>query len=315
MKPAFSLIVFTVGSGAGLGMLAWLILSRLLSRTAFEGTAFVWGCALALALLAIGLVSSSLHLANRRNAWRAFSGWRSSWLAREAIAALAVWPIAAAWLAAAMSGERGLELVFGLLLLATMVLTVWCTAMIYACLRTVPRWHSWHTRAGFLLYALASGGLLWWAVVAVASPERLVPLDRWRGVLTLLLAGAAFLKYAHWKAFAGRRMGSISSASAVGIKGKASLFDAGHTGPTFLTREFGYALDPARATLLRWLALLLAFAAPALLIGWPASAPGTIAILAGVAACSALVGLVVERWLFFAEAEHVVRLYHGAENV
>lgn len=315
MKPAFSLIVFTVSSGAGLGLLAWLVVSRLVAEQAHYSASLVWGAALGLGLLGVGLIASSLHLANRANAWRAFSGWRSSWLAREAIAALAVWPVAALWLYGAWSGRRGLETVAGLLVLAVLSWTLWSTAMIYACLRTIPRWHSWHTRAGFPLYACVSGGLLWWAVIAATDAARLAPLERWRGLLTVLIACAAFLKYAHWKAFAGRRPGAISSAAALGLRGRASLFDAGHTGPTFLTREFGYVLDPNRATLLRWIALLLAFAGPALLIGWPAVGTGMLAGLAASAAGLALVGLALERWLFFAEAEHVVRLYHGAGSV
>lgn len=315
MKPALSLIFFTVGSGAGLGLLAWLVMSRLFNQQAHNGASLIWGATLGLGLLGMGLIASSLHLANRVNAWRAFSGWRSSWLAREAIAALVIWPVAALWLYGAFAGWRRLEVVAGVLVLVVLLCTLWSTAMIYACLRTIPRWHSWHTRAGFPLYACVSGGLLWWAVIAATDPARLVPLDRWRGVLTVLLACAAFLKYAHWKAFAGRRPGAISSAAALGLQGKASLLDAGHTGPTFLTREFGYRLDPNRATLLRWIALLLAFAVPALLIGWPAVGAGVLAWLAALAACLALVGLGLERWLFFAEAEHVVRLYHGADSV
>lgn len=293
--------------------MVWIVVTRLLGAVPSDATLFS-GFGLALGLLAIGLVSSSFHLANRRNAWRAFAGWRHSWLAREAIAAVLVWPLAAVWLYAVWSGMNWLESFAGLLLLALAFLTVWCTAMIYGCLRTVPRWHTWHTRAGYPLYAVSSGGLLWWMMIAIGSPDRLITLDRWRGLLTLVLAVAAFLKYSHWKAFAQRRSAAIVTSDALGIRGRARLLDVGHTGPTFLTREFGYRLDPARATLLRWIALLLAFALPALLIGWPAGASG-VAWLAGLAALSGLCGLVIERWLFFAEAEHVVTLYHGASHV
>ncbi len=311
MKPAISLLVFTVGSGSGLGLLAWLVTARLLG--VLEQGALLWGSAIALGLFAVGLVSSSLHLANPRNAWRAFSGWRTSWLAREALAALAIWPVCAVWLGAALLGVSEVEKLAGLLLIALSGLTVWCTGMIYACLRTVPRWNSWHTRYSFPLFACVSGGVLWWAVLAVAAPERLGELDRWRSFLTLILAVAALLKYSHWKAFAGRRPQAIEAARAVGVSGTARLLDAGHTGPTFLTREFGFELDRARATGLRWGALVLAFALPALLIAWPER--GGEAWLGVVAAGCCLAGLLVERWLFFAEAEHVVRLYHGSAAI
>ena len=52
------------------------------------------------------------------------------------------------------------------------------------------------------------------------------------------------------------------------------------------------------------LTLLTLFAA-----GWP----GAVAAL--IAALSASLGVVVERWLFFAEAKHTVTLYYGARRV
>jgi DMSO reductase anchor subunit len=42
--------------------------------------------------------------------------------------------------------------------------------------------------------------------------------------------------------------------------------------------------------------------------GWGAAAFGGM-----LAAVSMAVGLIVERWLFFAEAEHVSMLYYGAD--
>ncbi|TIL56291.1 MAG: dimethyl sulfoxide reductase anchor subunit, partial [Mesorhizobium sp.] len=56
----------------------------------------------------------------------------------------------------------------------------------------------------------------------------------------------------------------------------------------------------------------LAFALPALLLAgafvltWPAAA-----VLSVIAALLQLAGMLVERWLFFAEAKHTVTLYYG----
>jgi DMSO reductase anchor subunit len=38
-------------------------------------------------------------------------------------------------------------------------------------------------------------------------------------------------------------------------------------------------------------------------------------VAAGAAVLSAALGVVIERWLFFAEAKHTVTLYYGAETV
>ena len=64
----------------------------------------------------------------------------------------------------------------------------------------------------------------------------------------------------------------------------------------------------------RRIARLAGFAVPAL-----ASAGGLLlggvagGVVAGLAVASAALGLVAERWLFFAEAKHTVILYYGAD--
>ena len=110
MKPALSVIVFTVLSGAGLGLLICTVLARL----AGEAAGGVWRAAvLAIVLLSVGLVSSSLHLANPRNAWRAFARFATSWLSREAVFAALLYPLVAVWLFAIARDARGLEVVAG----------------------------------------------------------------------------------------------------------------------------------------------------------------------------------------------------------
>ncbi len=298
MKPAWSVITFTVTSGAGLGWLIWLLLARWFG-VHVPDRLFAVSAALAVVLLVTGLVCSTLHLANRRNAWRALAGWRSSWLSREGLLALALFPAGAVTAYAIVQGNPGLERVAGLFLLGLAIGVLYCTAMIYAVLKTVPRWHCWHVRLAYPLLALASGGVLWCAsaragALDVAAAERISAL--------LLLAGG-ILKYAYWKHFARSRPIDDQRASALRLNGRVRLLDAGHTGPTFLTNEFGFELAPTRALLLKWLALTMAFALPLLVM---LLAP----VLSAFAALLCLAGLMVERWLFFAEAEHVVRAFH-----
>ena len=101
MRPALSVIFFTVSSGAGLGLLVWLVV---LASTGFAGdisaASMLSMLALGMGLTTAGLISSTLHLANPKNAWRAFSRVRTSWLSREGVLALALYPVAAlyAWL-------------------------------------------------------------------------------------------------------------------------------------------------------------------------------------------------------------------------
>ena len=79
MHPTPSIIVFTVLSGIGLGMMAWIGLGFV------EGHAAGWlASGLALLFTAVGGAASVFHLMRPDRAWRAFSQWRSSWLSREA---------------------------------------------------------------------------------------------------------------------------------------------------------------------------------------------------------------------------------------
>ena len=148
MHAAFSVIAFTVLSGAGLGALAWLAVAVLGATyagwpaLATPPTLALAG-GVALALVAAGLLSSTLHLANPRNAWRSASRFRTSWLSREAVFALALLPVAAAFVVALALDLRPRRMwgwAAGTLLLAWIVL--YCTAMIYASLKPIRQWHT-----------------------------------------------------------------------------------------------------------------------------------------------------------------------------
>lgn len=315
MKPAFSVIFFTVASGSGLGLMVWLILGRWLSG-GVEGPSFWAGAALAAALISGGLLSSALHLANPRNAWRAFTRFRTSWLSREGVLAVLVYPLAGLYLLAVYQGRSALEGAVGALLIALALAVLFCTAMIYACLKTVPRWRNRHTMLAYPLFGLASGGVLWlglrsWAEAiggAVPAAGLLSGLDAWVGVALLLLVAGAALKLLYWRGFSDDGEAGLVNTQALNLKGSVRLLDVGHTHANFLTDEFGFVLARERARLLRRIAIVLAFVLPAVLLaGLPQAAP--------LAALSCLAGLLVERWLFFAQAQHVVRLYHGQRRI
>lgn len=306
MKPALSVIFFTVSSGAGLGLLALLALARLFHSTPASPN---WWFALvvALALITMGLISSTFHLANRRNAWRAFSRFRTSWLSREGVFAVLLYPLVAFYALAVAAQQRGFELVLGLLVIADCLIILYCTAMIYACLKTVPRWQTWHTRLGYPLLGLMSGALLLTALM----PPAAAPVAARMAVVLILLAAA--LKLAYFVRFAETpaTAPSLNEALNLGLDsntgqptGRVRLLDVGHTHGTFLTNEFGFELARNHASLLKLGVFFFGFVAPFVLVVLSPK-------LAGLAAGSALLGLLAERWLFFAEAKHVVRLYHG----
>lgn len=131
--------------------------------------------------------------------------------------------------------------------------------------------------------------------------------------LTLL---AAACKAAYWRHIDTTLSPStIETATGLGKLGKVRLLDAPHTEENFIMREMGFVVARAHARKLRRVAALTLFAAPAALLALmlflAAGHPGLALSWALIAIVSAGVGVLIERWLFFAEATHVAMLYYG----
>ena len=92
------------------------------------------------------------------------------------------------------------------------------------------------------------------------------------------------------------------------------MLDVGHTGSTFLTDEFGYKVAERKLFKVKMFAIISGFLAPFLLIYIHSFIYENI-IFCMMAISLAFLGMVAERWLFFAQARHVVNLYHGSDNV
>lgn len=287
MHPAPSIILFTTLSGLGFGLLIWLGVDPM-PPTGWVAFAFY---AIAYALALSGLAASSFHLGRRDRALKAFRQWRTSWLSREA------WMAA---LALGVSGLHALGLLFGIALLplgwlsaALSLATVVATAMIYAQLRTVPRWYHWSTPILFIALSL-SGGALLSGRVEIAS-----------GLLLLTGALQFWVWYDGDRRFA-RSGTTLASATGLGEQGVPRALFPPHTGSNYLQDEMVYVVARRHALKLRSIALVLMVLLPVLLLQLPM--PHLFGLLA--LACH-LAGVLTARWLFFAEAEHVVGLYYG----
>ena len=143
MHPAASVIFFTVSSGAGYGLLAIAGIAAALGHFVAHPALGIVALTLALLLVTAGLLSSTFHLGHPERAWRALSQWRSSWLSREGVAALATYlPAGLLWLSL-VAGPRGGTFValLGLLAAIGAGVTVWCTGKIHAPLKPILQWH------------------------------------------------------------------------------------------------------------------------------------------------------------------------------
>jgi sulfite dehydrogenase (quinone) subunit SoeC len=311
MHPAYSVILFTTASGAGYGLLIWLAIAVALNLVPRDPTLGFFGLGLAIALVTTGLLSSTLHLGRPERAWRALSQWRSSWLSREGIAAILTYiPIAALGFAWVFGEWAPGQLAAGAILSAPCALvTVWCTGMIYASLPTIRAWYQPLVAPVYVALALTTGGMLVILLLALFGYEL-----RWAAIGTLLaLALGAILKRLYWTAIdTAAKTYTAESATGLGRYGTVRPLDPPHTQPNFVMREMGYQVARRHAERLRQLSMALLFLLPIaagllLLLNLPTALQIAIAT---VSTLSIAAGVLTERWLFFAEAEHVVMVFY-----
>ncbi len=314
MNPAFSVIMLTTASGAGYGMLFWLgILSAagLLPPQVSFGIPAIF---IALALASAGLLASTLHLGHPERAWRAISQWRSSWLSREGVVSLVTYlpalGFAAAW---GLAGARNpAAMVLGLVAGVLGIATVECQAMIYATLKPIRQWHNRFVPLNLLLLSLFSGGV---CLAAMATFWGLRSGRIAAGIAVLFCLAAVLVKLAYWRFIdTAPPAATAESATGLGFIGPVHTLEAPHTEENYLLREMGYVVARRHAARLRGIALAVGFAAPVvlLLVGIALGDPVAMALFP-IAAIGALLGVYIERWLFFAEATHTVTLYYGRE--
>ena len=311
MHPAYSVILFTTASGAGLGLLAWLALLGMLGAVPAERWLGLAGLGAAFVLVTAGLVASTAHLGRPERAWRAFSQWRTSWLSREGVMAVATTVpagvLGVGWVL--LESVDGLFAVAAALTVACAVLTLYSTGMIYASLRTIRQWHQPLTAPIYVVLGLASGALLLRLLLAVFGEA--APGSVWLAIVGLAICAA--LKWGYWLRIDGElRSYSIEAATGLGHLGKVRALEPPHTQPNFVMREMGYRVARKHAQRLRTSALIFAFGLPIVCL-LLSLVPGAGIIGALLAVLSMALGLAVERWLFFAEAEHVAMLYYGED--
>ena len=297
MKPALSIVIFTVLSGGGLGLAAVLtVFAESLSRQHFAVAAV-----LAVTLTGGGLCASVFHLANPKNAWRSLFRIRTSWLSREAACAILFFTLFMPW-ALLHFYEKPVPFLRAMVSVAA-ILTVFCTAMIYQSLKPISAWHHPQTSLAYLTFAVQSGALI---IATIAAFDGVAQKPAVMAMCATVVAAVIKILY-YWRIGKAQdiRVGRAMGFSRAGAK----LLETGHGEKTFLTREFIFHVPANQLRVLRGGAFLFYTIAP--VAGAAFAAKGS-ALVSVVAVLFLFAGLLAERWLFFAEARHAVRAYHGS---
>ncbi|MBU1235690.1 MAG: dimethyl sulfoxide reductase anchor subunit [Gammaproteobacteria bacterium] len=323
MHPAFSVIFLTTLIGVGQGL--FLALFTVESYAAFDllprqsSAFYATGSVIALLFLVGGLIASFFHLGRPERAWRSATQWRTSWLSREVIVLPAFMGTvflygAAHWLdinpvfaqlptgapvnVTAVLGTIGTVLAFALFV---------CTGMIYACLRFLREWHTPLTVINYILLGGASGFTLAAGFAALQAPDLVRFFAGWAALITavgLVSRGASLLRNARLKP-------RSTLQSAIGIKHPHIVQTTqGAMGGSFNTREFFHGGTANLLRSLKWWFLIGAFLAPMLILGLAMfEGEGDLPLLL-VAFAIQYLGLLAERWYFFAQANHPQNLYY-----
>ncbi len=321
MHPAFSVIFLTTLIGAGQGLFLAMVTGQLYAIARFlpaqEDQFYAVGSLVALCLLAAGLAASFFHLGRPERAWRAAAMWRSSWLSREVIVLPIVMVLVLAygvahwmeWTRPLFRVGESLQVDVTLLLglvgtLASLVLFV-CTAMIYAAVKFLEEWHTPLTVSNFIFFGAASGFMLAAAYSAYIGNPLVTFFGTWAVILTLV---GLISRLMHLLRNA-RLKPNSNVQTAIGVRHSALVQKAqGATGGSFNTREFFHGQSDKTLGWVRIFYLLMVFPLPILLIGAAyASESPTLPI---AAFAIQYLGLLAERWSFFAEARHPQNLYY-----
>jgi len=315
MHPAFSVIFFTVGSGTGYGLLAltgFLVVAGLLPTESLFGL-FVLGAGLG--LVTVGLLSSTYHLGHRERALGAFTQWRTSWLSREGVISTATYLPVLLFLYAwyFYEGNVAMFSMWAVLTAISSLLTVFCTAMIYRSLAPIHQWCNKWTVPVYLGMGLAGGSVILLAFLRLFQFN--TSTAPFCALLLLVLAWG--LKVRYWRFIdTTHHQSTPESATGLGFLGQVRILESPHTEDNYLMTEMGYRIARKHANKLRRYVHLAGFALPSILVVLSGFLPGSGgAGLTVVAAISFLLGAIIERWLFFAEAKHTVTLYYGADRV
>lgn len=314
MNPAPSIILFTTSAGLGYGMLIMLAFGTLLEAIPPDRLFGALAFFMALAAVTCGLISSTFHLTHPKRIRMAFSQWRSSWLSREAWAVLITYALAfkfgAGWVF--LETTSGLFSLFAIATALGAGVTVYCTGMIYASLPPIRAWNHVLTSPIYLGFALMTGALAVHFLVALFGLPNL-----WIGLTSLLFIAAAFgLKTVRWYQIAKEQATTTTeTATGLGFLGLVSVLDPPQTETNYLLQEMGFKIGRKHARWIRALVYLLglvgslAFTILALIAdGWMTTISAVLALIFGI------VGVLLERWLFFAEAEHTAILYYGGAS-
>jgi sulfite dehydrogenase (quinone) subunit SoeC len=300
MHAPWSMIFFTTLAGTAQGLVLALVGTQLAQGNA-PREFFLAGAIVVLVVSAAGLVAATFHLGHPLRAWRSAAMWRTSWLSREVIVLPIFMALVALWGLSHWGGQP--SAVLGVIASGLALVLYLCTGMIYAAVRAIREWAHPITPINYFLLGLASGLVLAMLLASIWASFLVVPFSKLALIATLV--GAATRGWALWRNLSLARATTLQSA--IGVRHpRIVLKSQGMTAGSFGTREFFHGRTPEFVLGMRWVAIFLAFVLPAVALVAGIRSSGMLLLLLALQ----YLGMLAERWSFFAEGQHTQNLYH-----
>lgn len=321
MHPAFSVIFLTTLLGVGQGMFIALVFVQLLTaagilQTELTPEFFAYGTGVVLVFVGLALFASFFHLGHPERAMKTITQWKTSWLSREVIALPAFGGAAFlygvihffGWDFNVFESENmvlSLSLAMGLVGIILSV-TLWvCTGMIYACIKFLQEWATPLTVVNFIMLGMASGYTAATVYASIVKPE-LITFFAWSAIFFTALAAitriSAMVRNSRIKP-------KSTPTSAIGIRHeKIQQKSQGAMGGSYNTREYFHGKSESFISMIKWGFLVLVFIVPVVFLIQGLTQTAMVALI--VAAVVQYIGLVAERWYFFADSNHPQNIYY-----
>ena len=324
MHPAFSVIFLTTLIGAAQGLFLALMAGQIYSDIgvlveADETLFYGYGTLIIVVLMGLGLFASFFPLGRPERAWRTATMWRTSWLSREVVVlplftlSVMIWGglhhfgINPVVFSPTATVHVSLTMAIGLVGAGLAMLLYLCTGMIYAAVRFIQEWASPLTVVNYTLLGLASGFSLSAALASWLQFESTVFYANWAILLTIVAFATRLTSL--------RRNASLklksNEQSAIGIRHPTiRQTSQGAMGGSFNTREFFHHRSAAAVRAVKWFFIMAVFPVPVLLLALGISVEHYLAYFLAFAV--QYLGLLAERWYFFAQARHPQNIYYAA---
>ena len=311
MHPSKSIIFFTVISGTGYGIFIGLLFNVLFVEISYNLEYKLFLSLASFLMIVTGLLSSTLHLGHPERAWRAFSQWKTSWLSREGLAAVITFIPMILFYYFWIINISGYIL---LLILTSFfsIITIFCTGQMYASLKTIPSWNNPLVTPIYILNGITLGSLFVYSLNFLFKYN----LNLFEKFIYVIITLNFVSKVIYWISV--RKKSNTTIETAIGIKSNnITFFEGPHTGKNYLTTEMINAIRKQNSNFLRITFCILSFITPLYMINqysYLVADPFILKISMIAVFILSFIGMIIERYLFFIQSQHVVGLYYGKKS-